>query len=87
MWWYLSFADSELPTGEQWLGACVVSAPSAEAAVMVAHLLKCNPGGEVMLHPIESSITVPLEFCERLLTREDLDQLEQGALQQWASDS
>lgn len=47
MFWWLSFADSERPKGQQFLGAAVVEAPSHLDAVLKSHRLSINPGGEV----------------------------------------
>jgi len=45
--YWLSFADGRKPRGSQWLGGCMVEAPSFMTAVDKAHRLKINPGGEV----------------------------------------
>ena len=49
--YYLSFCDPDKPRGEQFLGACIVPASDIVTAVRVAHLLGCNPGGEVLGQP------------------------------------
>jgi hypothetical protein len=59
-WWYLSFADPHRPTGEQWLGGCVVAGIDIGQAVRTAAALSCNPGGEV------AALEVPREFVDRL---------------------
>ena len=43
--WWLSFADGDLPKGQQFLGVCLVWAPAFPLAVMAAHVLGINPGG------------------------------------------
>lgn len=54
---WLSFADGERSEGQQFLGACVVEAPSFLLAVFRTYELGINPGGEVM------GIEIPPE-CE-----------------------
>lgn len=67
---YLSFA------GDEWLGACVVRAPSDKAAIYKSHALRINPGGDVIIIELtpEQSTKVPDEARERLLNKEDLEQ-------------
>lgn len=80
-WWWLSFSDSSKPKGSQWLGCAIVEAPDLGAAVRVAHLTGCNPGGEVMgqhLHPSSSGETAPPETMRnRLIT-------DRGELERWS---
>ncbi len=54
-YFWLSFADGDLPKGQQFLGACIVQAETNIDAVTKAHLLGINPGGEVMMVEIESA--------------------------------
>ena len=68
-WFYLSFADGSKPKGQQWLGACIVKANTAQLATLEAHLLGINPGGSV-------AISVPerlpsMEWRNRLITTHD----------------
>lgn len=76
-WFYLSFADGELPTGSQFLGGAYINAPDLATAVTRAHQLGINPGGEVQLHgPIpeaELAANVPEEDRERLLTAAEIN--------------
>lgn len=37
-WFWLSFADSEKPTGQQFLGACIVNVTTEQATTMKAEL-------------------------------------------------
>ena len=46
-WWWLSFCNPDLPTGSQFLGACIVRARGLLGACATAHFFSCNPGGEV----------------------------------------
>lgn len=76
--WWLSFADPDRPKGTQWLGACIVGpVDTMRAAVILAHLHRCNPGGEVqgVPYPIEAIRRVPEDYCNILLTRDDVDRL------------
>lgn len=45
--YWLSFCDSQLPQGQQFLGACIISAHNWLEAVTISHLFRINPGGEV----------------------------------------
>lgn len=47
-WWWLSFADSDKPEGQQLLGIALIKATCHAHAVSEAWRLKCNPGGGVM---------------------------------------
>ena len=47
--WWLSFADGTLPTGQQFLGACIVDATDLASAVSISHRVGVNPGGEVKI--------------------------------------
>lgn len=47
-YYWLSFCDGDRPVGTQNLGICIVKADSYIAAVMIAHMLGINPGGECM---------------------------------------
>lgn len=51
--WWLSFADPDLPTDSQFLGALVIPAAGYMLALSLASLLGLNPGGEVQgrAHP------------------------------------
>ena len=74
-WWWLSFADGDLPKGSQFLGVAIVRGWGILAATIRAHALGINPGGEV------AGVQIPLErlpdpsFRERLLTREEAEAL------------
>lgn len=77
-WFYLSFADGDLPTGQQFLGGAYIQGINQGAAVSRAHKLGINPGGEVQivgpLTPNAMAENVPAEDRERLLTREELEE-------------
>lgn len=48
-YYWLSFVDDALPKGQRFLGGCLVQAGSATAALIKAHAMKINPGGEVAI--------------------------------------
>ena len=83
--WYLSFTDPDIaatipeeeqvPGGPSWLGACVVRGGGVVGAAMAAHALGCNPGGQVAgwgPWPIGS---IPSEWCNRLLSKDEAENL------------
>jgi len=70
-WWWLSFADSNLPKGTQFLGACLVRAHGMIEAIRVAHVLEINPGGEVQAVEATEDFNPPAEWTERLLNRDE----------------
>lgn len=76
---WLSFADPHRPTGTQFLGACMVMAPTFPLAVFKAHVLRINPGGEVRgtQLPPEPSFPHP-SWLDVLFDRETIE--EQDAL-------
>lgn len=71
---WLSFADPKRPRGEQWLGAAIVRARNSWEAIAEAHLLGCNPGGEVLFValPPQQAARVPERWIGKLLTKEDV---------------
>ena len=76
MLFWLSFADSNRPTGEQFLGVAIVEAIDIADATEKCWRLGINPGGEVL------SVEVPEEKYEsysphtnKLLTKEEVVRL------------
>ncbi len=69
-WYYLSFADHKL------LGGAYVQSTNVKHAVIAAHALGINPGGEVLvIGPIEDSemdAHVPSADRYRLLTPDEI---------------
>lgn len=49
-WWWLSFADPELPKGSQFLGVSIVQCHIGELAPSEAWTQGCNPGGQVQIY-------------------------------------
>lgn len=68
-WWWLSFCDGALPTGEQFLGACLVKARGFLSATIEAKRLECNPGGEVQGVCVPIDAPIPEKWKNRLLTK------------------
>lgn len=75
-WWYLSFADPLLPKGTQFLGAALVDAPDHVSAMVRAHELGINPGGDVAAWgPFNEKDMPGAEWRLRLLSREEAETL------------
>lgn len=67
---WLSFCDPARPAGEQFLGVAIIAAEDFENAVMRAHELGINPGGEVRGLPVPAdSVERVFPHSERLLSR------------------
>jgi hypothetical protein len=75
LYWWLSFADADLPKGSQFLGATVIEAPDMISAVTRAHALGCNPGGEVVGHAIAPEYSYRIEpwMVGRLMSRAECE--------------
>jgi hypothetical protein len=71
-WWYLSFAEPKPPFGRGFLGGAVVEGRGVVSAVLRAHELGINPGGEVRGIPVPEGKEKVLP-CERLLSREEVE--------------
>jgi hypothetical protein len=76
-WFWLSFADPNLPEGSQFLGALILQAPSFEEVIALSHLRGLNPGGEVQGVEIPTDVMdkFPDGCRERLLSREEAERL------------
>ncbi len=70
---YLSFADPTRPTGTQFLGAALVRADGFGAAILRAHALGINPGGEVLGGQLPDWALAHVDDAqvERLMLREE----------------
>lgn len=73
--WWLSFVDSKLPKGKQFLGVVIVVASGPTEAVVRSHQLKVNPGGEVSWAPLPSWVCVDARWLGRLLTTQECDEV------------
>lgn len=82
-WWWLSFVQPDpRHFQEHFLGVAIVQAATIYGAVPEAHTRGCNPGGEVQIRELPPSVIekVPDSFRNRLLSREDLDELKEITL-------
>lgn len=84
-WWWLSYADSTLPVGSQFLGVTILYAGERSSFLTAVHLASeagLNPGGEVIGFP---SREPPEGVAARLLQRPELERrfgpLTQGTLE------
>lgn len=64
--WYMSFCDPRKPKGQQFLGALILEAHSFEEALIISHLTKLNPGGEIQYFEIYEEAR---EFCHPYMNR------------------
>ena len=79
MSYWLSFCDPARPEGQQFLGGCVVDGVvDMVSATKLAWALGINPGGEVngVEIPPERDAIVAKRWRERLLTREECDEMD-----------
>lgn len=76
-WWYLSFADPDRPTGQHFLGVALVRATCHADAVRMAWRNGCNPGGQVLGHPVPYESGDPPEAMRHRLVSDsaELDRL------------
>jgi hypothetical protein len=78
-YWWMSFCDPERPTGDQSLGALIITGEDHIAMLARSWLLELNPGGEVQFFeiPKEYYSRIPQEWVEtRLITREEAEAFE-----------
>lgn len=80
-YWWLSFADGNLPAGTQFLGCAIVPASDFISAVMAVRRGGYNPGGEVMgrefvVDDDGGRIQPPPEYVGRLLTKAEAETLD-----------
>lgn len=82
--WWLSFVDTDksapleeqVPGGGGFLGVCIVRSVHMEDAVIKAHELGINPGGEVAGAPAPTWL-IPEEYRNRLLSVEESRELDE----------
>src|SRR5882757_8448087 len=72
-WWWLSFADPELPEGSQFLGVVIIEARGMMGAVTLATMLGLNPGGEIQGVTLPDEVEVPADWTCRLLTKAEAE--------------
>lgn len=68
-WHYLSFA-----TDEGFRGGVIVRGEDVVEATKEAWRLGCNPGGEVLGAPVPDDLMPPEKYCNRLLTKAEIDE-------------
>ena len=75
---WLSFADPSLPDGSQFLGVAIVRGVDVVSAVVSAHALNINPGGEVMCVEIPDDMLgrIPPYYFDRLLSRAECEEFD-----------
>lgn len=78
MFFYMSFADPELPTGTQFLGCTIVEADNPYAAMRKSWQLGINPGGSVKFAQLESVPEEAQDMIHRLVPR--VEALERGRI-------
>lgn len=78
-WWWLSFADPDLPDGRQFLGVVIMNGDTVMEAITEAHVLGVNPGGECSFAQIPEEHVPPLQYRRRLLNYAEL--AESGLLE------
>jgi hypothetical protein len=74
-WHWLSFADGSLPVGQQFLGGAWLRGYTEAAAVLEAHLLDINPGGEVQVISTPPGFVVPEQWANRLLDKAEIERM------------
>jgi hypothetical protein len=72
--WWLSFCDTDRPPGTQFLGVAIVAAPTLAAAIVRAHKLGVNPGGQVGSVELPAG-AVAEQWRDRLLTRDEAESI------------
>jgi hypothetical protein len=70
--WWLSFCDPGAPVGQKFLG-CVITGPAYDVggAAKCAWKVGCNPGKEVVGIAVPITATIPEEYTDRLLTKDE----------------
>lgn len=78
MWFWISFSDPTKPRG--FLGVAIVNVPGSgrregdvDYAIEKTIALGINPGGMALVIELAEDEVPPIIFCNRLLTREELE--------------
>src|SRR5215470_16521351 len=80
-WLYLSFADGDLPKGQQFLGAVILRAINEPGLVAATARAKgLNPGGEMLMFEITDKAVEKLhpKWTNRLLSKADLEEMDRA---------
>ena len=56
-WYYMSFANPNLPKGSQFLGALIIDGYNPSHAISRSWLLKLNPGGEIAFAQLDEDFS------------------------------
>lgn len=77
MWYYMSFANNE-----EFLGALIIEADNEFDMMIKSHLSGHNPGGEIqfLTIPEEAIDKLPDKYKDRLLTREEVEEMDRVML-------
>lgn len=73
--WWLSFAD---PASGTFLGLFITHADSPRAAIAKSRKLKANPGGQILIQPVNERI--PKNLRDRLLSRKEAELIGESIL-------
>lgn len=71
-WWWLSFADPDLPEGRQFLGVLIMQGWTIQAVITESHVNGLNPGGECEFAHIPPEHVPAEQFRNRLLSYTEL---------------
>lgn len=72
-WFWLSFADPNLPTGTQFLGAAIVKAQGVATATEQSNLRGINPGGEIQFTELPLNAVPNPKYINRLLSKAEIE--------------
>ena len=73
-YYWLSFCNSGLPKGSQFLGSCIVKGENLKDAITTAWRLGINPGGEVVSSEIpDSQLENFAPHINELLSRKEIE--------------
>jgi hypothetical protein len=77
-WWWVSFADSKRPIGDQFLGVAIIKAPEPLIGAM-SWSRECNPGGEMFYVQVPDEYGDPPEEWKNKLISDKarIDELTQ----------
>ena len=79
---WMSFADPDLPKGQQFLGAVIIKARGLAQATVLTHTMGINPGGEILSMDIPNDLFITDFWQNRLLSREECEELDRILLAQ-----
>lgn len=73
-WWWISFLNSDRPTGQMFTGVCIVEGNDFGEALTNSWAHNCNPGGEAQGMQLE--VPPDPKHTYRLLTMEMLEEYD-----------